>query len=76
MKNIELIKKYSKLYKALKRALDENDIEQKYNIINKLTSDEMEEMITFMKKFIGIRAYELIKFVDDNLYYKKYDTVF
>lgn len=35
-------------------------------IYNKLSVEQLEEVIVFIKKYVGIRQYDFLKYLDDN----------
>lgn len=64
----KLVDNYRK-YKELKELLKDTsaNFDRLLEIIAGCTIEELEDLIKFMKKFIGIRAYEIIKYVDTNV---------
>lgn len=71
-KTIDNYKKYIKLYKLLKQAYDNDDYGTQCRSLDNLSPSELGEFIDFMKKHIGIKAYDIIRFVDTYAYEAEY----
>ena len=62
-----------KRYKLLKKLYETNSSGINGitdTIYNKLSVEQLEEVMTFIKKYIGIRQYDFLKYLDDNTDYK------
>lgn len=61
-----------KRYKMLKNLYynNFNSITITDTIYNQLSVEQLEEVMTFIKKYVGIRQYDFLKYLDDNTDYK------